>query len=370
MYHSNTRTFQSPNGMSAVPLSRVVACREMICPGLHTVPRPPHHFCHRVHTHAQGGSPPRPAHGPKYVGNAPTPLVLAPAQIAMTASPSFAEATPPPFSLSRLSRTLVSWFLALLPLIWAVTAVGRASWFQSPYEQLLQLVQTLANSLGWAYCDTKCICSLHPSSIWLPHPANFKQGYLVQSDDTLALLRTVAEKGRACKRVSWKLRFKIDVGRNSKAREPYPKRASRGITAAVNGPGKRERKEGREKAMPVKKAACIQEGSLTSKLARRLGAYPSLFPLVKQCLHSVTGSWPVCALRRLSFSFILVVTDGLVVMRRMLFVCCMLPLLACLLAGWMDWLARLQRGRAVKQRAGQARVTVPVLVMEVFAIVT
>lgn len=54
----------------------------------------------------QGGSPPRPAHGPKYVGNAPTPLVLAPAQIAMTASPSFAEATPPPFSLSRLSRTL------------------------------------------------------------------------------------------------------------------------------------------------------------------------------------------------------------------------------------------------------------------------
>ncbi|KAF5841236.1 hypothetical protein DUNSADRAFT_13881 [Dunaliella salina] len=54
----------------------------------------------------QGGSQPRPAHGPKYAGNAPAPLVVTPAQIAMTASPSFAEATPPPFSLSRLSRTL------------------------------------------------------------------------------------------------------------------------------------------------------------------------------------------------------------------------------------------------------------------------
>jgi len=44
---------------------------------------------------------------PKYVGNAPSPLAVTPTQIAVATSIAEDAVTPPPFSLSRLSRTLV-----------------------------------------------------------------------------------------------------------------------------------------------------------------------------------------------------------------------------------------------------------------------
>lgn len=60
------------------------------------------------HSHAnEQGSNATPHQPPKYTGNAPTPLVT-PSQIALEGGFVEDATTPPPFSLSRLSRTLVS----------------------------------------------------------------------------------------------------------------------------------------------------------------------------------------------------------------------------------------------------------------------